>query len=55
MDEKFVKERVQNSVDGVMEQSIPNARFVDVARFGVGDIECLVWGMDVFFQYQIII
>lgn len=38
-DEGSVKERIKNSVNGMMEQSVSDWRLVDVSGFGVVDSE----------------
>ena len=37
-----IEEWIQDAVDGVMQQPIAHARFVDVAQFWIGDVETLI-------------
>lgn len=52
MDERLVKERVQFSIQSVMYQSVPHARFVNIARFWVGYVEVMVAAVRVGFAFQ---
>lgn len=47
------KERVQGSIEGVVEQSISHCRLVDTARLGIGDAECLIRRMSIAFGCKI--
>jgi len=38
----FLKKRIKNPVNGVVEQSVANARFENVPRFGIIDLERLI-------------
>jgi len=41
-DKDFIKKRVKFAVNGVMNQPVPHARFVDISRLGVGNIKGLI-------------
>ena len=53
MDKLFIKVRVKLSVDCVVEQTVTNTRFVNVAWFWVGYIESVIWAMNIGFVFQI--
>jgi hypothetical protein len=54
-DELFGEEWIQNSVNGVMEKTVTDGGFVDVARFGVVDLEMLVLAMSIGMILEIVV
>ena len=49
MDEFPVKMRIQDPMNGVMEQAVAHARFMDVARFGIVYLESFITSVPVCF------
>ena len=48
--ESFVEERVEDTIEGVVQESVAHGRFVDISRFRVGDCEGVVTGVTVGFR-----
>ncbi len=46
-DERRLENRVQRGKDGMVQNAVPNRRFVDGALFGVADRERRVWAVPV--------
>ena len=46
-DKRPVKERVEDTVDRMVQEPVTNARFVNVARFRIGDFERMITAMAV--------
>ena len=44
-DERFVEKRIENAVDGVVQETVTDSGFVDMATFGVGDVEAVIGGV----------
>ena len=47
---RLCEKRRQFPVQCVVQKSVPNARFVNIARFRIGDFEMLICRMRIFFR-----
>ena len=53
MNELGVKVGVEDSVDGVVQESVSDGGFVDVSRFGIGDVESVVWAVGISLVFEV--
>lgn len=52
-DEQSIEERVQDTIHGLVDHPVTNARLVDMSRFRVGDMKGLVAGVVIYSRFQI--
>ena len=55
VDEIGYKERIENPVDRMMQETIAHRGFVNVAEFGIVDFEMLIGTVNVGFSFEIIV
>lgn len=54
-DEGGVEEGIEDAIERVMQETVADAGFMDTAGFRVGDVECLVVGMNVGLLSQVLV
>lgn len=52
-DERPIKERVKDTVEGMVEEPVSHRGFVDMAGFGVGDTKGVILSMYIRFGHQV--
>lgn len=48
-----VIKRIQGAVNGVVDETVPHARFVNITRFWIVNLKCKIWSMLVCFIFQL--